>query len=131
MKVATSTIALCVVTASAGTLAFQSSLAEDTNTTAVHTFSCQFQNAPVSAVVEWLVRLTNKPLITPIYFTGVVDYRTERKLTLDEAIQGLAGVLKTNGLYFVSVDNVYNRLLIASETNNVVDHPRIEVEVSG
>jgi len=126
-----STIALCIVAVLADILAFQSSLAEDTNTASAGTIDMQFENAPVIAVVDWLVRLTNKPLITPTFFTGVVNYRTKRKLTRDEAIQGIAGVLKTNGLYFVNVDNLYDRLLTASETNSVVNHPHIEVEVQG
>jgi hypothetical protein len=131
MRATSSAIALWIVTVSAGVLTFQSSLADDTNTASAGTIDLRFENCPVIAVVDWLVRLTNKPLITPTYFTSVVNYRPKRKLTREEAIQGIAGALQTNGLYFVNVDNLYNRLLTASETNNVVGHPHIEIEVRG
>jgi len=126
-------IALSVVTVSTGILTFPSCLADDTNAAAIGAIDLRFEDAPVIFVVDRLVWLTNKPLITPSYFTGVVNYRTKRKLTRDEAIQAIASVLKTNGLYFVNVNNLYDRLLTASETNrvNLVNSPHIEVEVQG
>ena len=122
-------VILSVVAASEFTLAFHNSLAADTNAATIGTVDMQFINAPASGPINWLVRLTGKPVIAPLNLTGAVTYKTERKLTREEAVRGLTAALASNKLYVVSVDNSYYRLTTTTETNKLADSPHVEVAV--
>ena len=58
----------------------------------------EFQGAPVTAVLEWYARLTNRSIISAPNLAGVINFRSQTKLTKDEAIQALDSVLAINGV---------------------------------
>jgi type II secretion system GspD-like secretin len=124
-------IALSLVALSAVVVACQSSLGDSTNGAMAGTIDFQFQNAPSVTAVEWITRLTEKPVIVSLKLSGSITYRSAHKLTHDEAIQALSGALESNGWYLVSVNGLYYRLVTVSETNNVTDTPHIEIEIAG
>ena len=121
-------ISLAAVVAGSA-LVFQASMADDTNAASAATISFEFINAPCSAMTLWLARLTAEPVIVPVNVDFRATYRTEKKLTREEAIQSLAAILQTNGLGFVNVNHRYYRVGRRSTTGPVVDHPHIDVEV--
>jgi hypothetical protein len=129
MKTVGSIIAVWIFAVSADILAFQSSLAESTNAAAVGTVSLVLSNVPVSAAINWLTRLTGKPVIAPLNLTALITYKTERKVTPDEAIRELTAILASNKLYVVNVDSSYYRLATTTETNKLADNPHVEVVV--
>ena len=126
MKTPRSMITLPMVVAFMVTLAFHGSFAADTNAT-VGTIDFQFVNAPAFAAINWLARLTGKPFIVPLNATAHITYKTERKVTPDEAIRALTTQLASNNLYVVNVGDLYYRLVTASDTNKVVDNQRVEM----
>jgi len=129
MRTARSKVTLSVVVAFMVTLAFHSSLAAGTNTAVYGPVSMEFSNAPVSAIIGWLARLTDKPVIAPLNLTVGITYKTERKLTPDEAVRALTAVLASNKLYVVNIDNLYYRLATTTQTNKLADIPHTEIAV--
>lgn len=95
------------------------------------TVDMQFSNAPVSAAVQWIVRLTKEPVIVPETVTGVITYRSDGHVTKEEAIEGLTKALKASNLQLVNINQTYYRLLPASEANATTDVQRVEVEIEG
>jgi hypothetical protein len=124
-------IALSLAAFSAVVVACQNSLAGNTNGAMQGTIDFEFQNAPPFAAIDWITRLTDRPVIAPLNFTGNITYRSAHKLTRDEAIQALSGALESNGWYLVSVNGLYYRLVTVTETNSVSDTPHIEIEIAG
>src|ERR1017187_7767100 len=57
-----------------------------------------FQGAPVSAVLEWYARLTGKSIIGAPTLAGVINFRSQSKLTRSDALQALDSVLAINGI---------------------------------
>jgi hypothetical protein len=110
-------------------LVFQASLADDTNAAPAGTIDFEFINAPCDAVALWLARLTAEPVIVPVNANIQVTYRTQKKLTREEAIQSVTALLQTNGLSVVNMKNRYYRVVGGSATGPVVDRPHIDVEV--
>ena len=129
MKTIRSTITPWIVAVSASILAFQSSLAESTNAATAGTVDMQFINAPASGPINWLARLTGKPVIAPLNLTASITYKTERKVTPGEAVRGLTAVLASNKLYLVNVGDSYYRLTTTTETNKLADIPHTEIAV--
>jgi type II secretory pathway component GspD/PulD (secretin) len=95
------------------------------------TVDMQFSNAPVSAAVQWIARLTKEPVIVPESVTGVFTYQSKGHVAAEEAIDGLTAALKANNLQLVNINQTYYRLLPVSETNATADVQRAEVEVEG
>ena len=58
----------------------------------------EFQNAPVTAVLDYYARLTNRSIITAPNLAGNITFRSQTNLTLEEAIQALDTVLALNGI---------------------------------
>jgi hypothetical protein len=110
-------------------LAPKISRAEDTN--AVRVIDFEFRNAPVFAAIDWLTRLTDKPVIIPVLVSFQFSYRTERKITREEAIDALSAILQTNGLYLVKVKDSYYRLTKESVASPAVEKPHVDVELRG
>jgi general secretion pathway protein D len=62
------------------------------------TIDFQFQGAPVSAILEWYARLTGKSIIAAPTLSGVINFRSQSKLTKSDALQALDSVLAINGI---------------------------------
>jgi general secretion pathway protein D len=58
----------------------------------------EFQNAPVTAVLDYYARLTNRSIISAPNLAGNITFRSQTNLTLEEAIQALDTVLAVNGI---------------------------------
>jgi len=109
----------------------QRSLADGTNDATPRTIQFEFQNAPVSMVIEWVTRLSHEPVVLPYNIDFPVTYRTERKLTREEAIQVIDAILQANGYHLVNRDNSYYRVVGVSETNSGSNSAHLELEVRG
>jgi hypothetical protein len=129
MKTSGSIVILSAVVVSVFTPAFHNSLAADTNAATVGTVDMQFINAPPSAAINWLARLTGKPVIAPLNITALITYKTERKVTPDEAVRELTAVLESNKLYLMNANGMYYRLATTTETNKLADIPHAEIVV--
>jgi len=62
------------------------------------TIDFQFQGAPVTAILEWYARLTGKSIIAAPTLAGVINFRSQSKLTKSDALQALDSVLAINGI---------------------------------
>jgi hypothetical protein len=124
-------IALSAATIAVITMASQGSLADGTNGATTGTIDLQFQNAPAFTLIEWVTRLTDEPVVVPYNVNFPVTYRTEHKLTRDEAIAAIDGVLRTNAYCLVRPDGSYYRVAKVSETNSIANRSHIDLEVQG
>lgn len=109
----------------------QGSLADGTNNATARTIQFEFQNAPVSMVIEWVTRLSHEPVVLPYNIDFPVTYRTERKLAREEAIQAIDAILQANGYHLVNRDNSYYRVVGVSETSSGSNSAHLELEVRG
>jgi hypothetical protein len=125
-RLTTVTLAVVVTT---GILAPTISRADDTNAARVVDF--EFQNAPAFAAIDWLTRLTAKPVIVPATVTFQFSYRTERKITREEAIDALSAILQTNGLHLAKVKDSYYQLTKESVASPAIERPHVDVELRG
>lgn len=57
-----------------------------------------FQGTPLSAVLEYYARLTQRSIIQAPNLAGTIYFRSQTNLTKDEAIQALDSVLALNGI---------------------------------
>lgn len=62
------------------------------------TIDFEFQGAPITAVLEWYARLTERSIVAAPNLAGVINFRSQTKLTKSEAIQALDSVLAVNGV---------------------------------
>ncbi len=62
------------------------------------TIDFEFQGAPISAILEWYARLTGKSIIAAPNLAGVINFRSQAKLTKSEALQALDSVLAINNI---------------------------------
>lgn len=122
-------VTVLVVAVATGMLAPNISRADDTNAARVIDF--EFRNAPAFAAIDWLTRLTDKPVLIPATVSFQFSYRTERKLTRDEAVDALSAIFQTNGLHLVKVKNSYYRLTNESVASPAIEKPHIDVELQG
>jgi hypothetical protein len=126
-----SIMALSTATVLAIALAPQNSLADATNGATVGTIDFQFENAPPFTLINWVARLTREPVVVPYDLTFLVTYRTNRKVTPDEALRDIDGVLLTNGYHLVKTDESYYRIMKVVETNSVSNRSHIDLEIQG
>jgi general secretion pathway protein D len=71
----------------------------------------EFQNAPVSAVLEYYARLTKRSIISAPNLAGTINFRSQTNLTLDEAIQALDTVLAINGIGTVPMGDKFLKVV--------------------
>jgi len=126
-----SMIGLSIVVVSATALTLRSSLADDTNAASAGIVDFEFRNAPVSAVIEWVMRLSHEPVVVPYNVNFPVTLRTERKLTREEAIQAIDGIFEANGYHLVKSDESYYRVMKIAETNSVANRSHVDLEIQG
>jgi general secretion pathway protein D len=62
------------------------------------TIDFEFQGAPVNAILEWYARLTNRSIISAPNLAGVINFRSQTKLTRTDALQALDSVLAINNI---------------------------------
>jgi general secretion pathway protein D len=62
------------------------------------TIDFEFQGAPISAILEWYARLTNRSIISAPNLAGVINFRSQTKLTKTDALQALDSVLAINNI---------------------------------
>jgi type II secretion system GspD-like secretin len=129
MKQRRLTTATLVVVVTTAILAPKISRADDTNAARVIDF--EFRNAPVSVAIDWLTRLTGKSVIVPATVTFQFSYRTERKVTREEAIDVLSAVFQTNGLHLAKVNDSYYQLTRESVASPTVEKAHVDVELRG
>jgi len=131
MRNAKSITVLAAATVLATSLADQNLLADGTNGATAGTIDFQFENAPAFTLIEWVTRLTHEPVIVPYNLNFPVTYRTERKVTLEEALHGIDGALLTNGYHLVKTDESYYRVAKAGDTNSVSSRPHVDLGFQG
>ena len=131
MRITKSIMVLGAATVLAITLTPQDSLAGATNGATVGTIDFQFENAPAFTLIEWVTRLTHESVVVPYDLNFPVTYRTERKVTLEEALQGIDGVLLTNGYHLVKKGESYYRVVKVAETNSVSNQAHIDLKLQG
>ncbi len=84
-----------------------------------------------SILIEWVARLTHQPVVVPYNVNFLVTYRTERKVTPEEALQGIDGVLLTNGYHLAKMDESHYRIVKVAETNSVSNRSHVDLELQG
>ena len=62
------------------------------------TIDFEFQGAPINAILEWYARLTNRSIISAPNLAGVINFRSQTKLTRTDALQALDSVLAINNI---------------------------------
>jgi hypothetical protein len=126
-----SIMALSVATVLAISLTGQNSLADTTNGPTAGTIDFQFENAPALRLIEWVTRLSREPVVVPYDLNFLVTYKTERKVTLEEALHAIDGVLLANGYHLMKPDESYYRVVKVAETNSVSNRSHINLELQG
>ncbi len=75
------------------------------------TIDFQFQGAPVSAILEWYARLTGKSIIAAPTLAGVINFRSQSKLTRSDALQALDSVLAINGIAAIPLGDKFLKVV--------------------
>jgi hypothetical protein len=122
---------LSAATVLAISLTGQNSLADTTNGSTAGTIDFQFQNAPALRLIEWVTQLSAKPVVIPYDLNFLVTYKTEQKVTVEEALHDIDGVLQANGYHLMKPDESYYRVVKIAETNLVSNHSHIDLAIQG
>jgi general secretion pathway protein D len=75
------------------------------------TIDFEFQAAPITAVLEWYSRLTNRSIISDTKTTAQITFRSQTKLTKDEAIQALDSVLAINNIAAIPLGDKFLKIV--------------------
>ncbi len=77
------------------------------------TFPIEFNNAPVSAVLEYYAKMTNRSIISAPNVLSVppITFRSQTELTKEEAIQALDSVLAINGIGTVPMGEKFLKIV--------------------
>ena len=75
------------------------------------TIDFEFQGAPITAITEWYARLTKRSIISAPNLAGVVNFRSQSKLTTDEAIQALDSVLAINNIAAIKLGDKFLKIV--------------------
>jgi len=70
-----------------------------------------FNNTPVPAVLEYYARLTGRSIIAAPNLAGTITFRSQSRLTLDEALQALDSVLAINGVGVVPMGEKFLKVV--------------------
>jgi len=71
----------------------------------------EFQNTPVTAVLEYYARLTGRSIISAPNLTATITFRSQTRLTLEEALQALDSVLAMNGITVVPMGEKFLKVV--------------------
>lgn len=71
----------------------------------------EFQNAPINAVLDYYARLTGRSIISAPNLGGVINFRSQTELTLDEAIAALDTVLAVNNISVLKMGDKFLKVV--------------------
>jgi len=77
----------------------------------VATIDFEFQGAPITAILEWYSRLTKRSIISAPNLAGIINFRSQTKLTTDEAIQALDSVLAINNIAAIPLGDKFLKIV--------------------
>jgi general secretion pathway protein D len=75
------------------------------------TIDFEFQGAPITAVLEWYARLTKRSIISAPNLAGIINFRSQTKLTQEEAIQALDSVLAINNIAAIPLGDKFLKIV--------------------
>jgi len=75
------------------------------------TIDFEFQGAPISAILEWYARLTQRSIISAPNLAGIINFRSQTKLTKDEAIEALDSVLAINNIAAIPLGDKFLKIV--------------------
>jgi general secretion pathway protein D len=75
------------------------------------TIDFEFQGAPISAILEWYARLTNRSIISAPNLAGVINFRSQTKLTRTDALQALDSVLAINNIAAIPLGDKFLKVV--------------------
>jgi general secretion pathway protein D len=75
------------------------------------TIDFEFQGAPITAILEWYARLTKRSIISAPNLAGIINFRSQTKLTTDEAIQALDSVLAINNIAAIKLGDKFLKIV--------------------
>jgi general secretion pathway protein D len=73
--------------------------------------SIEFRNAPLTAVLEYYARLTNRSIIAAPNLVGTINFVNQTPLTVEEAIQALDSVLAINGIATIPMGDKFLKVV--------------------
>ena len=75
------------------------------------TIDFEFQGAPISAILEWYARLTKRSIISAPNMAGIINFRSQTKLTTGEALQALDSVLAINNIAAIPLGDKFLKIV--------------------
>jgi general secretion pathway protein D len=75
------------------------------------TIDFEFQGAPITAILEWYARLTKRSIISAPNLAGIINFRSQTKLTQEEAIQALDSVLAINNVAAIPLGDKFLKIV--------------------
>lgn len=75
------------------------------------TIDFEFQGAPITAILEWYARLTKRSIISAPNLAGIINFRSQTKLTEKEAIQALDSVLAINNIAAIPLGDKFLKIV--------------------
>ena len=75
------------------------------------TIEFEFQGASLNAILEWYAKLTNRSIISAPNLAGTINFRSQTKLTKDEAIQALDSVLAINNIAAIPLGDKFLKVV--------------------
>ncbi len=71
----------------------------------------EFQGAPITAILDWYSRLTGRSIISAPNINAQINFRSQSKLTKDEAIQALDSVLAINNIAAIPLGEKFLKIV--------------------
>jgi len=71
----------------------------------------EFQGAPITAILDWYSRLTGRSIISAPNLNAQINFRSQSKLTKDEAIQALDSVLAINNIAAIPLGEKFLKIV--------------------
>jgi general secretion pathway protein D len=71
----------------------------------------EFQGAPITAILDWYSRLTGRSIISAPNLTAQINFRSQSKLTREEAIEALDSVLAINNIAAIPMGEKFLKIV--------------------
>jgi general secretion pathway protein D len=84
---------------------------QPTRATEPATIEFEFQGASINAILEWYAKLTSRSIISAPNLAGTINFRSQTKLTKDEAIQALDSVLAINNIAAIPLGDKFLKIV--------------------
>ncbi len=75
------------------------------------TIDFEFQGAPITAILDWYSRLTQRSIISAPNLNAQINFRSQSKLTRAEAIQALDSVLAINNIAAIPLGEKFLKIV--------------------